>query len=206
MAGCSAFFRRRSPADGRSHRDRTGWTTVPGPLDLDARKSRELQLTNFLSGRAPPSGWTHRRRGPFNGPAALRNRSSLQLRCWQRKRRLVPWASMGWSAPEIHAAHFGMMSVAAGDGRVFTRDSQNGEAEDVWRPRAPIGLRSLRRRIDDVRTGRRLDIHAGPTVFVQCIPRYEDEWPASPRRSRSACSFDGSGMVRLCLCQMGQPD
>ena len=45
----------------------------------------------------PSKAWT------VQWPAALRNRSSLQLRCWQRKKKVVPWASMGWSAPEIHA-------------------------------------------------------------------------------------------------------
>jgi hypothetical protein len=59
----------------------------------------------------PSKAWT------VQWPAALRNRSSLQLRCWQRKKKAGPMGIHGMECSgNTGSAHFGMMSVAAGDG------------------------------------------------------------------------------------------
>jgi hypothetical protein len=108
------------------------------------------------------------------------------------------------AAKTVTATLAGLLKVTDSD-RKITRIPLN-EVTAVPRPRAGIGLRSLPGRIDDFRTRRELDIQPGPTVFVESIPCHENEWPATPRRSRSTCPFSSSRMVRLRLCQMAQPD
>ena len=79
------------------------------------------------------------------------------------------------------SAHFGMMSVAAWDGVPLQEILQTAKPQKFGVRVLVSGFDRYQEESMTSEARRQLDIQPGPTVFVQSIPRHEDEWPAPPR-------------------------